>query len=146
MASRDTTRAALRISTDYFMRSLHLVGELYDGELLTGLVSMAIIQANVGHLDSAGPSEFAGLDTAPPDSARRPASVLAVSSSLGLPYETTRRHVAKLVKAGLCQRVKGGVVVPTAVVSSPQHRKVAAANLTNLHRLYRQLRAAGVDL
>ena len=146
MPNKDRTRAALRIGSDYFMRSLLLVGELHNGELLTGMVSLAIIQANVAHLDAAAPGEFAGLDALPPDSARRPASVFAVSASLGLPYETTRRHVAKLVAAGLCRRVKGGVVVPAATLSSPAHRDMAGANLTNLRRMFRQLKAAGVQL
>jgi hypothetical protein len=93
------------------LRSLKMIGELAGGELLTGLVSLARVQANVAHLDRLA-GGFAGIDTAPPDELRRPVSVLALSSSLGLPYETIRRHVAKMVAAGQCVRVKGGVVAP----------------------------------
>jgi hypothetical protein len=136
----------VRISTDYFMRGLKLVSELHGGELLTGLVSLAIVQANVAHIDFGGPNEFDGLDTVPPDSMRRPVSVLAVSASLGLPYETTRRHVAKLIKFGQCRRVKGGVVVPAATLINPVRREMVQANKVNLRRLFRQLRAAGINL
>ncbi|MBN8809175.1 MAG: hypothetical protein J0I47_13200 [Sphingomonas sp.] len=36
--------------------------------------------------------------------------VLSVSSSLGLPFETTRRHVQSLIAMGLCRRIAGGIV------------------------------------
>jgi hypothetical protein len=113
---------------------------------LTGLVNLALVQANVAHLDRAG-SGFASLDSVPPDEVRRPVSVLALSASMGLPYETTRRHVAKMVKTGQCQRVKGGVIVPAAVVEEDTRRsEMLEQNMINLRRLYRNLRNAGVPL
>jgi hypothetical protein len=141
----DKTRLVARLSADYLLRSLKMIGELAEGELLTGLVNLALVQANVGHLDPTG-SGYDSLEDVPPDRVRRPVSVLALSASLGLPYETTRRHVAKMVETGQCQRVKGGVVVPTAAVDDPRRNLMLGQNLTNLRRLYRNLRAAGVPL
>jgi len=122
-----------------------MIGELAQGELLTGLVNLALVQANVGHLDRAG-SGFDSVDSIPPDEVRRPVSVLSLSASLGLPYETTRRHVAKMVETGQCLRVKGGVVAPTAAVADPRRTEMLAQNLVNLKRLYRNLKSAGVAL
>ena len=73
-------------------------------------------------------------------------SVLSLSASLGLPYETTRRHVAKMVETGQCLRVKGGVIAPTAAVGDPRRTEILEQNLINLKRLYRNLKAAGVAL
>ena len=145
MDEADKIRLVARHSADYMLRSLKMIGELAEGELLTGLVNLALVQANVGHLDrmSAG---FNSFDAIPPDEVRRPVSVLALSASLGLPYETTRCHVAKMVETGQCLRVKGGVIAPTAAVDDPRRTEVLEQNLINLKRLYRNLKAAGVAL
>ncbi|HEY3950267.1 hypothetical protein [Phenylobacterium sp.] len=141
----DKTRLASRLAADYLLRSLKMIGELAEGELLTGLVNLALVQANVSHLDRVA-SGFDGVDTPPPDEVRRPVSILALSASLGLPYETTRRHVAKMVATGQCVKVKGGVVVPTAVIDDGRRTEMLEVNLMNLRRLFRNLRAAGVNL
>jgi len=137
-------RVAVRLSADYMLRSLKMLGELSDGELLSALISLAIVQANVAHLEQDG--GFRELDEPPPDESRRPISILAIANSLGLPYETTRRHVEKMIAAGQCVRVRGGVIVPTVALTTPRHREFVLANLANLRRLYRSLRRAGVCL
>lgn len=141
----DKSRLVARLSADYLLRSLKMIGELSHGELLTGLVNLAIVQANVAHLDRVS-SGFDAIDKAPPDEARRPVSVLALSSMLGLPYETTRRHVAKMLATGQCVRAKGGIMVPTAIVEDRRRSEMLEANLVNLRRLVRGLRSAGIDL
>lgn len=45
--------------------------------------------------------------------------VLALADSLGLPFETTRRHVAGLVEAGLCARRRGGIVTIATLEDEP---------------------------
>jgi hypothetical protein len=42
--------------------------------------------------------------------------------------------------------VKGGVVVPAEALDSEMHRSMLQANLTNLRRLVRNLKRAGVQL
>ena len=146
MSEADQGRAAARLTADYVLRSLQLVIGLANGEFLTGVIAMAVSQANVAHLIQ---PEGTVRDPAPgsvPDAARRPVSVLAISQSLGLPYETTRRHIEKLVKAGYCVRVQKGVIVPAGSMDTEGHREMLATNLTNLRRLFRGLRSAGVDL
>src|SRR5207342_3648220 len=107
--SEATLRTANRVSADYAIRFLVLLRTLGPGDLLDTLVSLALIQANVGHIDNHGPDAPAGLrsDGAVPDDLRRPVSVLALADALGLPYETTRRRIAGLAEAGLCTRVPG---------------------------------------
>ena len=146
-AEHDRARVATRASADYVLRSMQLLGEMVSGEFLTGLIWLAIVQANIGHIDQAGQGRrFQDGQSPPPDELRRPVSVLALSASLGLPYETMRRHVAKLVASELCVRVKGGVLVPSGVLSSAKHGELMDRNLINLRRLSRGLMAAGVKL
>jgi hypothetical protein len=40
----------------------------------------------------------------------RPLPVLAAAESLGLPFETTRRHIAEMIDIGLCRRDRGGIM------------------------------------
>lgn len=142
-ANTTAARAAARHSADYVLRSLNLLGQLSGGHLLTGLVSLALTQANVAHLMTKG--GYTEIDDIPPDAERRPVSVLSLAASLGLPYETTRRHVEILIRGGHCVRVKGGVITPASALDTALHREFLAANLANLRRLYRGLHALGLD-
>jgi hypothetical protein len=141
------TRIASRLSGEYIMRSLRLLTEWSGGDVLTVLVTMAVAQANTAHLDEGGGpgAAFADTGTPPPDELRRPVSVLTVAAALGLPYETTRRHVQKMVNTGQCVRVKGGVIFSVRNLEGPAHEAMLRSNLANLRRLCRALRAAGVD-
>src|SRR5512146_3033182 len=96
-SATDKARVASRIGADYLLRSMKMLGEMTDGDLLAALISLAIVQANVAHIDRGEAGRvFDSTQTIPPDELRRPVSVLSLSASLGLPYETTRRHVARM--------------------------------------------------
>jgi len=141
-------RAAVRLADEYFLRTVRLIGDLFDGELLTAIVFRAVVAGNIGYLD-ANPAEAAAygdIETPPPDHLRRPVSVLSLSGSLSLPYETTRRHVQKLIAAGQCQAVKGGVIAPASALVGPREAQAMLDNLANLRRLYRGLKKAGISL
>jgi hypothetical protein len=141
----EPARAAFRPAAEYLLRSLVMLAELADGDLLTGLISLAIVQANVAHLDVGEPdSPYATISDIPPDVERRPVSVMAISAAMRMPYETVRRHVAKMVRDGHCERRPNGVIVPVSALSSPRHKEMLMANLGNLRRLSRALKRLGV--
>ncbi len=75
-------------------------------------------------------------------SERRPISVLALSKSLKIPLETTRRHLNALISEGSCIRASGGVIVPSALLAGPAHTHGAAS--ANARRLVRDLATTGV--
>jgi hypothetical protein len=140
-------RLAARLSTQYFLRMSQSVSSHAGGELVTGLVLRAVTVGNSAYLDQDPETfgQFASVDDLPPDDVRRPVSVSAVAASLGVSYETARRHVSKLVTAGLCIRVRGGVVAPSANMQGPWEHQAMLANMASLRRLYRALKRAGVD-
>lgn len=49
----------------------------------------------------------------------RPTPVLAIAESLGLPFETTRRHVAELATLDICRRERAGLVAGAAMQTEP---------------------------
>jgi hypothetical protein len=139
-------QAAARIAGDFLLRSVLLLSERGEGDLMLGLIWLAIVQGNIAHIDRGGAARTPASAGTPPDSLRRPVSVLSVAASLGLPYETTRRHVRKLQQMGVCHRVKGGVLISGEMLDKEHNLVLLRQNLTNLKRLFRDLEQAGVDL
>ena len=128
--------ARTRASRDYFLRWVQLVSETWDGDILTGIIFLTIVNENtrmVRKMDI-NPSAFSSGSDLPPDEMRLPVSVYVLSRVLSLSYETTRRHVAKLIDRDLCIRVggRGGLVVPRAVLAGDASAAVVARNLDNL--------------
>ena len=143
----DQSRAVARLSTDYFLRALRLMADVHEGELITGIIFQAIIAANTSHLEqTADGARHAGNDSVPPDELRKPVSVLGIAGALGLPFETTRRHVNRLLASGRCKRVRGGVIVPQSALQTDVMSDAVRANLANVKRFVRELKRAGVVL
>ncbi len=146
-ASGNGERIAGRITTQFLIAHCIALAEIGGGELIRGLILAAILDANVGHLtqQSADAEDLSGLDSVPPDELRIPISVSALARSLHMPYETTRRHVGKLIEDGACQRVSdAGVIVPASWIVT--RKDVTQQLYANLQALLRRLHAAGIDV
>jgi DNA-binding transcriptional regulator YhcF (GntR family) len=110
------------------------------GDLMKGLVYTAIWTANVKHVTNTDPVANRWIVD---DSERLPVSVLTLSRSLRLPYETVRRHADDLVRDGICVRAgRRGLFVPNSFI-----RRIPAGPVL-IHRLVMdflaELRRAGV--
>ena len=111
------------------------------------MVYAAIIAANTAHLTNIKDERrrFDGMDELPPDSARRPVSVRGLAASIGMPFETCRRHVNRLIADGYCRRANGGLIVPAEVIASEASSKVLKANLANVRAFLRNLKRLGLE-
>ena len=140
-------RLALRLSTEYILRSIDLMTKVVGGDLVKGLIFVAVVQANTQHIlsDEQMSQAYSEADDSVPDESRRAVSVHALSVSLGIPYETTRRYVNKLLADGLCVRVRRGLVVPAEVLNQPEMISALKRNFANLQRLVSGLRRGGVE-
>jgi hypothetical protein len=109
--------------------------------VLDTLLLSTITQSNIAPVNQQGDLQvaYAGADEAPPDEIRRPISVNALATSLGLPFETVRRRVKGLLEAGDCVLQDGGLVAPAEQLSTPEH--VAA-----LQGVYERLRVWYYDM
>jgi CRP-like cAMP-binding protein len=140
------TRLIARISNDYFLDTTRMLAELFGGELITALVFLAIARENLREAPVADIG--APLSDAPipprPDSERLPVTVYAVAKRLGLTYETTRRHVNRLIKEGYCRRLGGGLIVPGDALLRPDIATGAERHRTLFLRLLRDALRAGV--
>jgi DNA-binding Lrp family transcriptional regulator len=142
-ASADGTQIArlvARQSAEYLLRAVQLLADTY-GSARAGIVAQTIISANTAYLDTRDGEgwRYAGIGETPPDEARRPISISRIAESLGLPYETVRRQVEKLLEANVCVRVRGGVIVPGALLESPGAVRAMLANVGYVRKLARDL-------
>lgn len=133
--ARITNRLALRYVLDVIAIARG------DRHLLDNLLITTITQANVSTISRRADLQvtYAGEAEAPPDDMRRPVSINAVATSLGLPFETTRRRIKGLARQGLCRIVDGGVIVPTEILTSAEY-------LQNAYKAYERLRAFYYEL
>ncbi|MDO9223866.1 MAG: hypothetical protein Q7U20_09180 [Caulobacter sp.] len=119
---------AARLAGEFFIRGVEICARAHGGDLLKGIIFTAIAVAN-------NEGQAAGsLD-------RRPVSVMAISSSIGVPYETTRRYVNLLVDEGLCVRMgRRGVVIPDDAFLRPGLMASYRETFTSFNRLVSALR------
>jgi hypothetical protein len=138
-------RIVKRHSGAYVLRAFQLLTDNY-GDVRAGLIARTIHIANTGHLDprtEAG-RRIAGPDGILPDELRRPIGIKRLSESTGLPFESTRRIVQRLVNGGHCVRVEGGVIVPAEALARPEHANIVITNFGYLRRFVRDLEALGL--
>lgn len=138
----DQKRIVTRLGARWFLQSLNLVKTFGGGDILDGLILLAITDANTRHLN--GPDgRFQASTDIPPNDVRRPVSVYVVARELSISYETARRHVQRLIKAGKIERVEDGVVVPDSVFAHSETLGLTAKNYSNTRRFLDQLREVG---
>jgi hypothetical protein len=113
---RAPVRAVDRIVMDYAFRTLELVQRSVR-DPLTALVLIGLIRG-----------------TAPVRQAE-------LARRVGVPYETTRRHVGWLLEHGLCRRQSGGVAHVGQDVPGAEESDCSQANLAALTRTLRRAAA-----
>lgn len=129
-------------ATGLLLAGMKALQDFFDGDLIKGLVFTAVWTANVKHVTNTAP---AASRTVLEDSQRLPISIIAISQSLRLPYETVRRHVDALVKEGLCVRVgRQGVMAPATILRDMADNAVTSYRL--VMAFVAEVRAAGVKV
>ena len=120
---------AARLAGEFFVRGVEIIARAHDGDLIKGIIFTAIAVAN-----REGAGSAASLQA-------RPVSVMSVASSIGVPYETTRRYVNLLVSQGLCERMgRSGVVVRQEGLTTPAMMTAYQETVTSFNRLASALR------
>lgn len=141
-------RAILRVTNEFFLRTLDSMASLAGDDLIKALVYTALWTANVKHITHSTTAnlQFAAFDKVPSDDMRQPVSVMALSNALRIPYETVRRYVQTLLNEGSCVRVeRKGLIVPAAVIARQDHLGTMRANNASLLRFLADLRRVGFD-
>ncbi|WP_374471740.1 hypothetical protein [Phenylobacterium sp.] len=136
-------QAVLRASADVLLDQVRLGRGPLD--LVDALIMLAVTQANVEPVlrDPGLNRRYATYDSPPPEAIRRPISINAVAQSLGIPFETARRRVARLALVGVYRTTPAGVIVPGWVVRATSHRAAAEAGYARAVALFSRLASLG---
>lgn len=137
----DPSRAVGRLSAEFVLAFLKSLSDVSDGDFLDGVIRMAVLDANVRHLisDPDASRLYASFELAVPDALRRPVSINAISASLGMPFETTRRRIRNLHDRGMCKLSDAGVILPEVQLQTEEIRAFTVQNYANLAAFYRGL-------
>ena len=87
---------------------------------MVAIILSEVVAANTSHFDRPGQQIYRDEGDAPIDDHRRPARISGISNALGIPYETTRRYVVKMVNLKMLVRVKGGVIISSSLLQRPE--------------------------
>lgn len=132
-------------SARYLLRAQAASTDASGGDVTAAVIMIAVMDANVRHLDRIAPGRYIHYEDPPPDELRRPVTAVAAAERLRLPRETVRRRLDLLSKAGRCVRRTGGYFVPLEVISNDEHLASAQANLAAIARLRRDIEAVAAD-
>ncbi len=140
-------RLMVRLSNEYLLDYANILSEMFDGDLVKGLVFLATAQANVSHIghDPADFQRYGDLDDLRPDRLRRPIRPYALALSLGLPRERVRRKTAALVAEGFLTATGAGVIASAEIFAREDMQNAMRANSELVLRLYRALARAGIE-
>ncbi len=131
----------------YFMSyALRMGGEMRH---LCGDYMNLLLVLNLSHLNTAGLGDARGTAADGPDSSplvidarKSPISIAALARESAVPFETTRRRLARLAEQNICRMVDGGYIVPADTLMTFA-LTLAPSNEMNLTRLYRNCAMVG---
>lgn len=130
-----------RLSADYVLRTIAALAAMFDGDILMGVIFLALFRASVEYVGRGGTNSPAFEDGVVPDHARRAISTLALANSLNMPRETVRRYVNRLTDLGFCSRDSDRRLMVTATIARrPEIAALLRTNRRNLERVLSALR------
>lgn len=125
------------IAAESLLRVLRLAIDLHEGDLESFAVYLAVITAGSGRMLRDPELQALYGDSEPlPDEARAGISRRAIADSLGLPRETVRRKIAKLIERELVFERDGLVAAHApAVTRPPQTREFTDGMIREFERV-----------
>ena len=131
-----------KLTVDFLLDRVQAMSRYFENDLTQTVIFYAIWRANVQHLFDAG----VDFDGAFPhlDKDRKPVTVLEVSHQTAIPYETTRRHVNRLIARKVCVRRAEGVYIPASALIEASHFSAVLENRKALEQLVQDCLTHGV--
>ena len=108
-----------QLSIDFALESVLNLARVHEYDFTQTIIFGAIWRANIN--DQLGhPLDADGRPWPLADDKRRRVSILEISATLRMPYETARRQVNRLIERGFCVRDEAGLYIPLSVLIRPE--------------------------
>lgn len=145
-AAIEADRRLLAAVLTFFVERAAAFTKFLGGDATLAFVAVAILRANVEHLEQAADlgREWSDALAPPPDSERIPVSAYAVSKYLGLPSDTVRRKIAILRGRGQVLALPTGFIAPARVLMTPEALALQADCHLSNRKLFLALSEAGL--
>lgn len=136
-----------RLSAAFVLAGIDFITQAMQADPVSGLIYLAVNRENLAPImekpDLA--RGYVGDNAIVPDALRRPASVYRIAKVLGLPYETARRHVLRLVETEwLARTADGALITPGATLTDPAMMAASAKAWPLVLRFLEQTGALGL--
>ncbi|MFN3513253.1 MAG: hypothetical protein ACK41C_09425 [Phenylobacterium sp.] len=141
VAGRDNRRAIVRAVSTEVLKSLTALAQAGGGDTISLLVFTGIWTANTQHLIGTG--RYTALEDIPPDSQRRPILEADLERAIGIPQPILGDYVTRLIAGGIVERLPAGLVVPSAIFTTPQQVDGTNEFYARIMSIVRALRDAG---
>lgn len=142
-------RRVARLSIEYFLAGLEKIEGALGADTVNAVLFLTINRLNLAPLfeDPELALRQSATGGVAPDDLRRPVTTYALARTVGLPYETTRRHVARLVDGGWCERAAGNaLIVPGRVLKIPAMEGASLGAWEATQRFVRALAELGMPM
>lgn len=138
--SRDhpNSRVIAHFTSEFMLRAAEHIGTYFAHDYEAVILFLAVLTRHGQNVmsDPKLRKRFASLSVPIPDEYTTPVSRLALSRSTGLPRETVRRKVARMLEQGLLvEDERGGLRIPSGLTHDEDLLAVMEPHLPNLRRL-----------
>lgn len=143
----DRVDAVAVLVNDFLLRVLE-GGVEPHGSMIDAVIfcTMLLVNAELLTNDPQLAWAYAGAETPPPDSLRRPATITGLAQSLGLTHETVRRRVQVHRDAGWVKRVTSGYLITMERAQDPAVLQTGLVISRRFLQLLQSVRVLGVDI
>lgn len=133
-------------AAELFLDMLYWVGKLADTDIESLAILVCVTEATMRPVlgDAELVERIATMEVAP-EGARGSMSMLLIADRLGLPRETVRRKVKKLIVDGLVYQDEDGRIRTVSKLGEPDVQQAIAGIHTAVGRYRDRLSAFGID-
>jgi hypothetical protein len=140
------SRTIAFFTAEFILRTAETISAAFNHDYEQVIIMLAITTRNSQNVmnDRQAREAYGSFHDPIPLDQLTPVSRMALARSTGLPRETVRRKVAKLIDAGWVAEVDGGLIVPNELSKDPRYIAILEPQAANLRRLFGAIASAGV--
>lgn len=136
--ARPGSRIFAYFTAEFMLRAAGSIAVAFDHDYESAILFLSVTTQNSQNvmLKRDTRLRFASLSTPIDAELMTPVSRSALARSTGLPRETVRRKIARMIERGLIADTPRGLIVPRHVTDNPLYGEVLRPQIESLRRLF----------